>query len=298
MAPSASEPAGTVAARVVPAPSAGERAVVVVHDDPHIVTLLRRYLHGFWVVGAETWEEGLALAEEAHAVAMITGGFEAAVTPIGIAAFDRMRALSHRNDDPAGASRPFDRDRDGFVMAEGGAILVLEELGFALRRGVLPLSELVACAATSDAAHLTAPDPEGSGSALCMALALQRAGIEPGQVSYINAHGTGTPSGDLAETHAIKTAFGEYAYRVPVSSTKSMTGHMLGGSGALEAVITIMALSTGILPPTINLHTPDPECDLDYIPWQSRRADPEIALSNSFGFGGHNGTLVFRRYIG
>jgi beta-ketoacyl-acyl-carrier-protein synthase II len=233
-----------------------------------------------------------------HAVAMFAGGFEAAVTPIGIAAFDRMRALSHRNEDPPGASRPFDRDRDGFVMAEGGALLVLEELGFALRRGAQPLAELAAYAATSDAAHMASPDPAGAGSALCMALALQRAGVEPGRVSYINAHGTGTPTGDPAETQAIKTALGEHACRVPVSSTKSMTGHLLGGAGALEAAITILALSSGVIPPTINLDNPDPACDLDCVPWRARPADLEIALSNSFGFGGHNATLVFRRYIG
>lgn len=230
-----------------------------------------------------------------HAQAMFTGGFEAAVTPIGIAAFDQMRALSHRNHDPAGASRPFDRDRDGFVMAEGGALLVLEELGFALRRGAQPLAELAAYSATSDAAHLTAPDPEGMGSALCMTLAMQRAGVQPEDVSYINAHGTGTPTGDPSETRAIQASLGKWAYHVPISSTKSMTGHLLGGAGALEAVITITAIRERLIPPTINLENPDPECNLDYVPNQARQADVKIALSNSFGFGGHNTTLVFKR---
>jgi beta-ketoacyl-acyl-carrier-protein synthase II len=233
-----------------------------------------------------------------QASAMLAGGFEAAVTPIGIAAFDNMRALSHRNDQPAAASRPFDSQRDGFVMAEGGAILVLEELEFALRRGARPLAELAAYAATSDAAHLTSPDPEGAGSALCMTLAMQRAGVEPAQVSYINAHGTSTQAGDPSETRSIKNAFGARAYHIPISSTKSMTGHLLGGAGALEAVISVCALESGIIPPTINLNNPDPECDLDYVPLQARQAELEAALSNSFGFGGHNATLVFKRYPG
>ena len=229
-----------------------------------------------------------------HAQAMITGGFEAAVTPIGVAAFDRMRALSHRNDDPQAASRPFDAQRGGFVMAEGGAILILEDLEFALARGAEPLAEVGGYAATSDARHISAPDPEGRGAAHCMAEAMRRAGIEPADVSYINAHGTGTPSGDPAETQAVKRALGEHAYRVPVSATKSMTGHLLGGAGALEAVICIQALRTGLIPPTINLEMPDPACDLDYVPQEARAARLETALSNSFGFGGHNTTLVFK----
>lgn len=227
-----------------------------------------------------------------QACAMFTGGFEAAVTPVGIAAFDRMRALSHRNDDPAGASRPFDAGRDGFVMSEGGAILVLEELDFALRRGAMPLAELVAYAATSDAIQLTAPDMEGMGAGKCISLALNRARLQPEQVSYINAHGTATPLGDSAETRAIHQALGEFAAQVPVSSTKSMTGHLLGGAGALEAVVCVQALRNGIIPPTINQQTPDPTCDLDYVPNQARRADLAVVLSNSMGFGGHNVTLV------
>ncbi len=245
--------------------------------------------------GADAIGQAFETIRRGHAVAMFAGGFEAAVTPIGVAAFDRMRALSRRNDDPAGASRPFDAGRDGFVMAEGGALLVLEELEFALARGAEPLAELLSYAATSDAAHIAAPDAEGSGAARCLALALQRAGLSPADLSYINAHATGTPAGDPAETQAIKQVLGEWAYRIPVSATKSMTGHLLGGAGALEAAICVQALRTGIIPPTINLHTPDPACDLDYVPHQARRADLKIALSNSFGFGGHNSTLIFGR---
>jgi 3-oxoacyl-[acyl-carrier-protein] synthase II len=231
-----------------------------------------------------------------HARAMFTGGFDAAITPLSMAAFDCMRALSHRNDDPAGASRPFDANRDGFVAAEGGALLVLEDLEFALSRGAQPLAEVLGYAATSDAIHLTAPDPDGAGAAQSMRLALQRAGITPQEVSYINAHGTGTPLGDPAETRAIQHALGEHARHVPISSTKSMTGHLMGGAGALEAVISIQALLTGCLPPTINLETPDPECSLDYIPLRARHAEVEVVLSNSFGFGGHNAVLVFRAF--
>jgi 3-oxoacyl-[acyl-carrier-protein] synthase II len=248
--------------------------------------------------GADAMGQAYETILRGHAQVMLTGGFEAAITPIGVATFDRMRALSRRNDNPAAASRPFDADRDGFVMAEGGALLVLEELGFALRRGAEPLAEVVGYAATSDAIHVAAPDAEGAGASRCMALAMKRAGITPGDVSYINAHGTSTLLGDPAETQAIKHALGEHAYRVPASSTKSMTGHLIGGAGALEAVVCVQALQTGIVPPTINLDTPDPACDLDYVPGQARRAELEVTLSNSFGFGGHNTTLIFRRVMG
>ncbi len=231
-----------------------------------------------------------------YAEAMFTGGSEAAVHPVGIAAFDRMRALSHRNDDPAGASRPFDRNRDGFVIAEGGAVLVLEELSFALRRGAQPLAELAGYAATSDAIHIASPDAEGASAGRCMQLALQRAGIRPEQVDYLNAHATGTQAGDVSETRAIQQAFGGCAARLPVSSTKSMTGHLLGGAGAVESVICVQALNTGILPPTINLADPDPDCCLDYVANQARAAEIEIALSNSLGFGGHNVSLLFCKF--
>jgi 3-oxoacyl-[acyl-carrier-protein] synthase II len=230
-----------------------------------------------------------------HAQAMFTGGFEAPVTPIGIAAFDRMRALSHRNDDPQRASRPFEQARDGFVMSEGGAIVLLEELEFALARGAEPLAEVLSYAGTSDALHPTSPDPEGISAARCMTLAIERAGLKPHQVGYINAHGTSTPAGDSAETQAIKRSFGEVAYQIPISSTKSMTGHLLGGAGALETAICTQVLQTGVIPPTINLQQPDPDCDLDYVPNQARPVEVDVVLSNSFGFGGHNVALVFSK---
>jgi 3-oxoacyl-[acyl-carrier-protein] synthase II len=211
---------------------------------------------------------------------MFTGSFDASVSPLSIASFDCTRALSHRNDDPAAASRPFDKDRDGFVTAEGGALLILEDLDFALRRGAQPLVEMASYAATSDSIHLTAPDPEGTSAGYCMSLAMRRAGLEPQDISYINAHGTATQVGDPAETRAIKRAMGEHAMRVPVSSTKSMTGHLTGGAGSLEAAISIQALLTGIIPPTINLDHPDPECDLDFVPLHARQADLQVVISN------------------
>ena len=230
------------------------------------------------------------------AKAMIAGAVEAAVTPIGMATFDRMRALSRRNDEPERASRPFDADRDGFVLSEGGAILLLEDLDFALARGAEPLAEMIGYAATSDAIHITAPDADGSSAARCMSLALERAGVAPEEVSYINAHGTSTPLGDPAETAAIKLAMGDHAYRVPISSAKSMTGHLSAGSGALEATICVQVLRHNLIPPTINLDTPDPACDLDYVPHQARSAEVNVVLSNSFGFGGHNAVLVLKEF--
>jgi beta-ketoacyl-acyl-carrier-protein synthase II len=246
--------------------------------------------------GADAIGEAYETIRRGHAKAVFTGGFDASIHPLAMASFDCTGAVSHRNDDPAAASRPFDADRDGFVASEGGALLVLEDLEFALQRGAQPLVEMAAHAATSDAIHLTAPDPEGIGAAHCMRLALRRAGLSPQEVSYINAHGTGTLLGDPAETRAIKLTLGELASRVPVSSTKSMTGHLIGGAGSLEAIISIQALLTGIIPPTINLEKPDPECDLDYVPNVARQADLQVVLSNSFGFGGHNATLVFKAY--
>lgn len=246
--------------------------------------------------GSDALGQAYETIRRGHARAMFAGGFEAAVTPIGVASFARMRALSRRNEDPAGACRPFDADRDGFVMSEGGALLVLEALDFALARGAEPLAEIVSYAATSDATHITAPDAEGAGAAECMSLALSRAGIRPEAVSYINAHGTGTIAGDPAETAALKGALGQHAYQVPVGATKSMTGHLIGGAGALEAIACVQAIRTGMIPPTINLETPDPACDLDYVPHQARQADLDVVLSNSFGFGGHNATLVIRAY--
>jgi 3-oxoacyl-(acyl-carrier-protein) synthase len=207
-----------------------------------------------------------------------------------------MGALSHRNDDPARASRPFDADRDGVVLSDGGGVLILEDLDYALSRGAVPLAEVIAYASTSDAVHLAAPDKEGVGAANCMQLAIELAGLQPADIGYVNAHGTSTRAGDSAETLAIKQVFEEHAYRIPVSSTKSMTGHLLGGAGALEAIICTKALETGILPPTINQTTPDPQCDLDYIPNKARKTDPQVVMSNSFGFGGHNTTLLLKKW--
>ncbi len=240
----------------------------------------------------EAWET----IRRGDAKAMIAGGAEKAVTPIAMAAFDNMHALSRRNDDPQGASRPFDATRDGFVMGEGAAMLILEDLDFAKARGAPILAELVGYGSTGDAHHITEPAPGGAGLVRAMRRALQKAGLRPDQVDYINAHGTSTPYNDRTETQAIKTCFGEHAYRLAISSTKSMTGHTLGAAGAVEAVISIMAIQTGILPPTINLHTPDPDCDLDYVPNEARQASVNIAMSNSMGFGGHNTCLIFKRY--
>ncbi|MDI6712990.1 MAG: beta-ketoacyl-ACP synthase II [Anaerosomatales bacterium] len=240
-----------------------------------------------------------AIGEAAEAVrrgaadAVICGGFDCGVTPLGLAGFCAARALSTRNDDPAGASRPFDAGRDGFVMGEGGAILVLEEWESAVARGADILAELAGYGATADAYHMTAPAPDGSGARRAMSDALAQARLASADVSYINAHGTSTPLGDIAETQAIKAVFGDDV--PPVSSTKSMTGHLLGGAGALEAVVCVQAIRRGVVPPTINYEEPDPECDLDYVPNVAREARVEAALSNSFGFGGHNACLLFKR---
>jgi 3-oxoacyl-[acyl-carrier-protein] synthase II len=227
---------------------------------------------------------------------MITGGSEAIITPIGIAAFNANRALSTWNNEPQKASRPFDADRHGFVLGEGAAILILESLAFAQARGAKILAEIVAYGATADAYHITQPIESGEGAAKAMQIALEKAGLKPNEIDYINAHGTSTPLNDKMETKAIKTVFGDYAYKIPISSTKSMIGHLLGGAGAVEAAITIMVIQNGVIPPTINLTHPDPECDLDYVPNVARRAKVTAALSNSFGFGGHNSVLVFREY--
>jgi 3-oxoacyl-[acyl-carrier-protein] synthase II len=227
--------------------------------------------------------------------AAITGGAEAALTPLGVGGFAVMRALSTRNDEPEKASRPFDKERDGFVMAEGAAAIVLEEREAALRRGAHILAEICGYAANADAYHITTPSPDGTGAARCMSKCLEDGGLDPGEVDYINAHGTSTPPGDLAETQAIKRVFGERAAQIGVSSTKSMTGHTLGAAGAIESVYTVLAIDRGILPPTINYEHPDPECDLDYVPNQARPRRIRLALNNSFGFGGTNTTLAFRQ---
>ncbi len=228
--------------------------------------------------------------------AMIAGGTEAAITPMGIGGFAAMRALSTRNDAPEKASRPWDSGRDGFVVGEGAGILILEELDFARRRGAPILAEIVGYGMSGDAYHITQPAENGDGAYRVMMTTLNDAKVSPQDVGYINAHGTSTPIGDRLETIAIKRTFGDHAKKVAVSSTKSMTGHLLGGAGGLEAGITVLALRDQMLPPTINYETPDPECDLDYVPNQSRKADLNLALSNSFGFGGTNGSLLFRRW--
>jgi 3-oxoacyl-[acyl-carrier-protein] synthase II len=226
--------------------------------------------------------------------ACIAGGSEAPILPLGVASFARMRALSKRNDDPTAASRPFDADRDGFVMAEGAGILVLEELDLARRRGVTILAEVVGYGLTCDAHHVTQPSPDGEGAARCMADTLRDAGLSPAEVGYINAHGTSTPTNDAAETRAIRRVFGDHADRLAVSSTKSATGHLLGAAGGLEAAVTSLALHRGILPPTLNQARRDPACDLDYVPNQAREVQAVVALSNAFGFGGTNACLAFR----
>ncbi|MBD2103364.1 beta-ketoacyl-ACP synthase II [Leptolyngbya sp. FACHB-261] len=248
--------------------------------------------------GSNAVGEALRLIQRGAAQIMICGGTEAAVTPLSMAGFAAAKALSTRNDQPTRASRPFDRDRDGFVMGEGAGILILEELEHALNRGAHIYAEIVGYGMTCDAYHMTAPTPGGRGAATAMELALKDAGLFPNQVSYINAHGTSTPANDITETSAIKLALGQHASQVAISSTKSMTGHLLGGSGGIEAIATVMAVVKDTVPPTINLDNPDAGCDLDYVPHHSRSQQVEVALSNSFGFGGHNVTLAFRKFEG
>jgi 3-oxoacyl-[acyl-carrier-protein] synthase II len=228
---------------------------------------------------------------------IIPGGAEATVTPMAVGGFANMKALSERNDSPETASRPFDLTRDGFVIGEGGAVLILEELEHARKRGARIYSEVVGYGATGDAYHLTAPAPHGEGAQRAMKRAMNDAGIAPADVQYINAHGTSTPANDLNETAAIKAVFGDAAKSVSVSSTKSMTGHMLGAAGAVELLISTLAINNSLIPPTINYNTPDPECDLNYTPNEAAKRDVEFALSNSFGFGGHNTTLAVKRYV-
>lgn len=228
---------------------------------------------------------------------MITGGAEACITPMAFSGFCSMKAMS-TNEDPSSASRPFDAERNGFVMGEGAGILILEELEHAQARGANIIAEVVGYGCTNDAHHMTAPAPEGEGGARCMKMAVNDAGIRPDEIGYINAHGTSTEYNDKFETAAIKTVFGEYAKKIPISSTKSMTGHLLGAAGAVEAIISALSIKDGYLPATINYKTPDPECDLDYIPNTGRKADINYALSNSLGFGGHNATIVLKKYQG
>src|SRR5437763_8386096 len=276
--------------------------MMIVDGAPGIVSILTGAKGPNWAAVSACATSGNTVGEawetirRGDAKAMIAGGAEKAMTPIAMAAFDNMHALSRRNDDPQGASRPFDATRDGFVMGEGAGILILEDLDFAKARGARILAEMVGYGSTADAHHVTEPAPGGEGLVRAMHRALQKAGLRPEQIDYINAHGTSTPFNDRTETQAIKTYFGEHAYHLAVSSTKSMTGHMLGAAGAAEAVICVLAIQTGILPPTINLRHPDPECDLDYVPNEARRRLIDVAMSNSMGLGGHNTCLIFNRY--
>jgi 3-oxoacyl-[acyl-carrier-protein] synthase II len=237
--------------------------------------------------------EAFEVIRRGSADVVVAGGFDAGVTPLGLAGFCAARALSTRNDDPQRASRPFDLGRDGFVIGEGGGALILEEWDHAVARGARIRAEIIGYGASADAYHMTAPAPDGNGARRAMALSIKQAGVDPREVGYLNAHGTSTELGDAAESGAIRAVFGDEA--PPVSSTKSMTGHLLGGAAALEAIACIRALETGVLPPTINYEVPDPACDLDYVPNVARRTDPKVAMSNSFGFGGHNATIVFGR---
>jgi 3-oxoacyl-[acyl-carrier-protein] synthase II len=248
--------------------------------------------------GAHNIGDAMRMIQYGTVDMMVAGGAEMATSPTGLGGFAAAQALSTRNDDPQGASRPWDRDRDGFVLSDGAGVLMLEELEHAKARGARIYAELAGSAMNSDAYHMTSPSPNGEGAADCMRLALADAGINMDQVGYINAHGTSTPAGDVAETMAVKAAFGDHAYKLAVSSTKSMTGHMLGAAGGAEALFTVLALRDQVMPPTINLDNPDEQCDLDYVPHTAREAKLDVAISNSFGFGGTNGTLVFRRFDG
>lgn len=248
--------------------------------------------------GSHSIGDAFRIIQRGDADSMIAGGTESALTPLSVAGFCVMRALSTRNEDPTKASRPFDEGRDGFVMSEGAGLILLEELGFALKRGAKIYGEIVGYGMTGDAYHLTMPEPEGKEVARCIKNALSDAGISPEKVDYINAHGTSTPLNDKFETIAIKKVFGEHAYKIPISSTKSATGHLLGGAGGVEAVYTLLAMNRSMIPPTINYEKPDPDCDLDYVPNKPRKKEIDIAVSNSFGFGGTNACLVFRKYSG
>lgn len=239
--------------------------------------------------------DAFKIIQRGEAEVMVSGGAEAAITKMGFGGFCALKALSSRNDDPKTASRPFDKDRDGFVMGEGAAVVVLEELEHAKKRGAKIYAEMVGYGMSGDAYHMTAPSPDGDGAVRCMKASLDDAGLNPEDVTYINAHGTSTPLNDRMETNAIKTAFGDHAYKLAVSSTKGVTGHMLGAAGGAEIIACAKAIETGVVPPTINYTTPDPDCDLDYVPNEARKVDVQVAMSNSLGFGGHNATLVIKK---
>lgn len=276
--------------------------MMMLNAAPAMVSLLTGACGPVWAAVSACATSGNALGEawetirRGTAKVMLAGGSEKAVTPLGMASFANMHALSRRNDDPQRASSPFDAARDGFVMGEGAGMLVLEDLDFALERGAPIIAELVGYGSTADAYHITEPAPGGEGLIRAMQRALQSADLRPEQVDYINAHGTSTRFNDSTETQAIKTCFGEHAYKLAVSSTKSMLGHTFGAAGAIEAAISVLSIVHGIMPPTINLEHPDPECDLDYIPNEARHGEVNVALSNSMGFGGHNTSLIFQRY--
>jgi 3-oxoacyl-[acyl-carrier-protein] synthase II len=246
--------------------------------------------------GTHSIGDAFKIIQRGDAVAMIAGGTESCICPLGVGGFNAMKALSTRNNEPQRASRPFDAERDGFVMGEGAGVVILEDMEYALKRGAAIRAEVIGYGMTGDAYHMTSPAPNGEGAARCMSMALKDAGLQPTEMGYINAHGTSTKFNDENETAAIKTVFGDYAYKIPVSSTKSMTGHLLGAAGGVEAVISVLAINHGILPPTINLENHDPECDLDYIPNKARQAQVDVAMSNSFGFGGTNACLIFKRF--
>src|SRR6266571_2986502 len=276
--------------------------MIIVDGAPGIVSIVTGAKGPNWAAvsacatSSNTIGEAWETIRRGDARAMIAGGSEKAINPLSIAAFDNMHALSRSNNDPQGASRPFDATRDGFVMGEGSGMLILEDLDFARARGAPILAEMVGYGSTADAYHVTEPPPGGAGIAKAMRRALQKAGVRPDQVDYINAHGTSTLYNDRTETNAIKYCFGEHAYRIPISSTKSMIGHTMGAAGAIEAVVSIMSILTGIIAPTINLHHPDPECDLDYVPDRARETTVNVAMSNSMGFSGHNACLIFKRF--
>jgi len=276
--------------------------MMIIDGAPGIVSILTGAKGPNWAAVSACATSGNTIGEayetirRGDAKAMLAGGAEKAVTSIAMAAFDNMHALSRNNEHPQEASRPFDAQRDGFVMGEGAGMMMLEDLEFAKARGAHILAEVVGYGCTGDASHVTLPSPGGDGLIRAMRRALQKAGLQPEDVDYINAHGTSTPPNDSTETAAIKTLFGEHAYQVPISSTKSMTGHTLGAAGAVEGVICVQSILNGIIPPTINLHHPDPDCDLDYVPNEARHTTVDVAMSNSMGFGGHNVSLIFKRY--
>ena len=272
--------------------SAGQASIILGAKGPNL-SVTTACAAGTHAVG-----EAFRAISRGDCDAAITGGSESTVCPMAVAGFNAMKALSKRNDDPQAASRPFDRDRDGFIIAEGGGMLVLEELDYAVKRGARIYAEVAGYGLSGDAYHMAAPPEDGDGAARCMRMALNDAGMNPEDIDYINAHGTSTPLNDLVETRAIKRVFGNHANALAISSTKSMTGHMLGGAGGIEAVFTALSLHHGLIPPTINLENPEPECDLDYVPNQAREKRIRAAVSNSFGFGGTNAVLVMKRFAG